>query len=78
MADRVYVVMVDDRHDDPEPFVFTTAEAAIEYARQTAIDSATRPDDVEEEPAPDGWLYHARYSVEGDAVWVIEKELDRA
>jgi len=70
----VYVVMIQDRHADPEPYVFSTAEAAIAYARQHALEYASSPDDVEEEPV-DGWLYHARYSGESDSVWVIEKEL---
>jgi formylmethanofuran dehydrogenase subunit E-like metal-binding protein len=70
----VYVAMINDRHADPEPTVFTTAEAAIAFARQKAIDYAHDPADVEYDDIP-GWLFHARYSVEGDSVWVIAKEV---
>lgn len=72
---KVYVAMVCDRHADPKPYVFTTAEAAVEFARETAQEYATDPDDIKEETI-DGWLYYARYSVEDDAVWVVEKETD--
>ncbi len=74
-AVKLYVVMVNDRHTDPEPNVFSDPSAAVEYARATAKASARRDEDFEETPVA-GWLYHATYSVEGDSVWVVEKELD--
>lgn len=70
--DTVYVVMIDDRHTDTDAEVFSTADAAIEYARQIAIGYARNPDDIDEEPV-DGWLYHATYSGESDSVWVLAK-----
>jgi len=74
---KIYVVMVNDRHTDPEPYVFSTAERAIEYARQATQEYAHGPEDIDETlPPPAGWLYSASYSVEDDSVWVIEKELD--
>jgi hypothetical protein len=75
---KVYVAMICDRHSDPTPEVFTSAGAAIDYARTWARDHAHRPDDFEEPPLPDGWLYYAEYSPESDAVWVVEKDLDGA
>ena len=72
---KIFVVMVNDRHCDPEPYLFGTAEAAIGYARTAATEYARTPGDVEETPV-NGWLFHARYSAEGDSVWVLEKELD--
>jgi len=74
----VYVAMINDRHCDPEPYVFSTAEAAIGYARSTAMEYARSHGDFEEHisPPPGGWLYYATYSVEGDSVWVVEKEVD--
>lgn len=71
----VYVVMINDRHSDPEPYVFSTAERAIAYAKAKALEYARDPGDVEEEPI-DGWLYHARYSVEDDSLWVLAKTVD--
>jgi hypothetical protein len=72
----VYVAMICDRHADPEPFVFSAAEAAIAYAREQARTSARGPGDVLESEI-EGWLYHASYSNEGDSVWVIEREIDQ-
>jgi hypothetical protein len=71
---KVYVVMVSDRHCDPEAFLFSTAETAVDYARSVAA-ARGEPERIHEQPI-DGWLFHATYSVEGDSVWVVEKQLD--
>ena len=71
----VYVAMIADRHSDVEPGVFSTPEAAIDYARRTAHEFASEPGDVEESDVP-GWLYHADFSPEGDSVWVVETTVD--
>lgn len=74
--ETVYVAMVNDRHTDPEPEVFATAEAAIAYARQEAQEGNRHPEDyAERDPPPAGWLFSATYSVEGDSVWVLAKEV---
>ena len=73
----VYVAMIEDRHTDPDPVLFSTAEAAIEHARTEALRLAGHEDFIEEEEV-DGWLYSATCGNEGDSVWVIEKEVDCA
>lgn len=73
----IYLAMVEERHTDTEAHPFSTAEDAIAYARKTAQESARRPEDFEEAAVPDGWLYYATFSVEGDCVWVVASELDR-
>lgn len=70
----VYIAMINDRHSDPEPHLFATAEAAIEYAKTKAAEYV-HPEDAVEEEQLGGWLYYARYSQEGDSVWVIAKEI---
>jgi hypothetical protein len=72
----VYVAMINDRHADPEAHVFSTAEAAIDYARTWAQDNALRPSDFSESDVED-LLYYASYSAtEGDSVWVVERTID--
>ena len=71
----VYIVMIEDRHTDPQAYVFSTAERAIAYAKRAAEENATDPEDIEEQAVKD-WLYYAVYSVEGDSVWVIARVLD--
>ena len=75
-AVKVYVAMICDRHSDPEPYVFETAVDAIAYARSEALEGARTPENVVEEQI-DAWLYYARYSPEGDSVWVLEKDVRR-
>jgi hypothetical protein len=66
----VYVVMVCDRHHDPDPCLFSTKDDALAFARETA-----RSWLIEQVP-PSRWLYLATHESEGDSVWVIEKEID--
>lgn len=75
----VYVAMIDDRHVDPEAYVFTTEALAVGFARNEAFELARANTDVDESPVSpvSGWLYHATYSVEGDSVWVVARELDK-
>lgn len=73
---KLYLVMVEDRHTDPAAFVFSTPEAAIEDAKRRAREYAYNQADIDESNPPDGWLYRARYSVEGDCVWVVERTLN--
>lgn len=70
---KVYVVMVCDRHDDPEPHLFTNLARAIDYAHVTA-DVLARGAEVKES-VPEEWHYLAEIGEEGDSVWVVEKEL---
>lgn len=80
---KLYVAMVNDRHEDPAAHVFTTAGQAIDFARQHYTDNV--PDDLDEQERadaaigehepPEEWLYHATYSTEGDSVWVVETDL---
>jgi hypothetical protein len=69
----IYLAVVNDRHTDTEVEPFTTAEAAIGYARARAAENSA--DGRYEEAEIRGWLFYARYSVEGDSVWVVAKEL---
>lgn len=72
---QIYIVVANDRHFDPAAYVFSKAEDAIHYAKILSRSRATDELDVEEDEI-EGWLYYARYSVEGDATWVVEAELD--
>lgn len=67
----LYVVMVNDRHTDPEPHLFTTEDAALGYARETA-----RGWLVEYLGGADGWLYYAQHPTESDSIWVLKKMVD--
>jgi hypothetical protein len=73
---KLYVVMIRERHSGTEAYIFSTPEAAIDYAR-SAAQAAWTPEDVEEESI-EGWLYCASFSGEGDATWVLERTLDEA
>jgi hypothetical protein len=77
---KLYVAMISDRHSDPEPYVFSTPEAAIEYARDQARELSRHGHVKEAEltntMVREGWLFHAWYSGEGDDVWVVTRTLD--
>lgn len=67
---KVYVVMVDDRHTDPEPEVFIKPEDAITYAEKYLAGVPSY-----EVVEVSRWLFCATYSTEDDSIWVVEKEL---
>jgi hypothetical protein len=67
---KIYVVMVCDRHLDPDPCLFSTEDDALAFARETARAWLI------ERPTPKPWLYLATHESEGDSVWVIEKTVD--
>lgn len=73
---KLYVAICCDRHYDPELRVFSTPDKAIAYARRFIVVSAAHPERIEEDPT-DGYLFWARFSVEGgDWVGVEEVTLD--
>jgi hypothetical protein len=67
---EVYVVVVNDRRGGIETFVFSTPEAAVDYARGVTSDY---PHGVEERTIP-GWLYCAWYGE--SSVWALERKID--
>jgi hypothetical protein len=71
---KVYMLMIEDRHTDPDAQVFTTPAKAVAAAEAYLVD-IDRPDVEVEENPPGDWLFYARYSVEGDCVWIVEREL---
>ncbi len=71
---KIYLVLIEDRHTDTQAFPFSTAEAAIAYARVVATERAR--EEGPREGKVTGWLYYAVYAGDSDCVWVIEKELD--
>ena len=73
---NVYLVMVHDRHIEPAAYPFSTAQAAIEFAKAYA--DGHRNGGTVREQHIDGWLYCASYNAEEDSVWVIERAIDQA
>jgi hypothetical protein len=71
---KVYAAIIEDRHVDTDVEIFTTDSSAIDWARNFAKKYARHQDDYQEVTIP-GWLFYARYSVEGDKIHVVEKEL---
>ena len=72
---KVYVAIENDRHCDPNPFVFYNADDAITWASERAKKNASRHPEDFCELQTDGWLYHAQYSYEGDSIWVQEVKI---
>ena len=68
---EVYVVVINDRRGGIEPYVFSTPEAAIAYAREATSDY---PHGQEERTIP-GLLYYATYGE--SSIWVLERKIDQ-
>lgn len=80
---EIYVAIWEDRHTDTDAIVFSTAEAAIAWAKKTCREF-DRFDDLEEtegndltaEMQRDGWIYVGEYSCEGDGIRVVRRVVD--
>ena len=73
---KVAVVIWEDRHTEPAPYVFTDTAVAIEWAKARAREH-TVCDEFEEFASPeDGVVYAVTYCVEGDHISVTECEID--
>lgn len=69
---KIYVAIIDDTHADTDVQLFTTPEAAVEFAKKEAIE-ANRPYGEPEELSVTDYLYYAVY---GDSkVCVMGREL---
>lgn len=78
---QIFQVMVDDRHTDTEALPFLNAHTAVDYAKRlyhARLGDDELEEDMGEQEPPEGWLYYAVYSTEGDCIWVVPQELDRA
>lgn len=71
----VFVVVVEDRHTDTEPHLFANREAALAFAHRTAAEYADEHCEITVHNVPD-CIYSATMGEEGDAVWVVEREVD--
>lgn len=71
---KVYALMQQDRHFEPDVEIYTDRDKAIAAAKATAKKSAREQSDYEESEV-DGWEFCAYYSCEGDMVRVLEKEV---
>ena len=72
---KIYNVLCQDRHTDTTAEPFIDLERAIKHAKKIANNECRFPEDYKESNI-DGWLFHARYSCEGDCVWITEHNID--
>lgn len=81
---KIFIVVQEDRHTDPDVQLFSTEEKAIAYAKSVMEENKDQAQFVDEDEMylPDealddgGLLFHGTYSTEGDCVWVSSREVD--
>ena len=77
----IFVVMVNDRHVDPHAYLFSSKGAAVDCAMRKVGEMAAYPEDAEymDDKGLEklGLLFQCVYSIEGDAVWVYQVEVDK-
>lgn len=73
---QVFVVMVCDRHTDPDPVVFAERRDAVAWARSYVEESDGQHRRLTAQQREGGWLYHGEWSTEGeDYVYVMMREV---
>lgn len=78
---KVYLVLVEDRHLDPDIRVYTTLNRALCEAQDAATFMTNYPDTIEYgepvgESDEDGCHWWIRVSEEGDYVTVLSRRVD--
>ena len=78
----IYLVITEDRHADTEVTPFADEAEALAFAEQEVAGNARHPEGIGPEDRElnaamqeDGWLWYCCYSVEGDSVRVVSREL---
>ena len=86
---KVYVVLWEDRHTDPDIIVYANKEEAITYAQnnvkkamdeggyEVEEDGEYGDQELNDTMLQAGWVYYGRYSCEGDCISVLEREVLR-
>lgn len=73
---KLYVLLIEDRHCDPQVRLFQDRDKAVATAIQVAEEYCHEKGDIEMLNVA-GWIYFATYSCEGDSVRVTEEEVDK-
>lgn len=77
----LFLVMIEDRHTDTDVEVFCEKDDAIRRARVLVEENARHPPAIEVVELNNamrnaGWVWHCRYSNEGDYVTVLARQLN--
>lgn len=79
---EIAVVMWEDRHTEPEAYLFSSATSAIEWAKSKGREVYEREPDEElrghnltHSMQTSGWIYYAAYG-EGDSMWAYMTDVD--
>jgi hypothetical protein len=80
MHEKVYLVVCDDRHHGVDAEPFRDRALAIKTARGIAWNNASDAGDIQDQPLnrdmiDDGWILYIVYGIEGDKVWVMQRNL---
>jgi hypothetical protein len=75
MIMKVYVLITEDRHIDVLVDLFKNKDRAIKTAETRAKEYAKAYHSEVETEKIEGWVYYAKYSLDGDCVRVVERPL---
>jgi hypothetical protein len=67
----IHLVIIEDRHADVDPHLFTTQAAAVAFARKTA-EAKGLPDVTAEEWNGGVFPFYATHPTVDDSVWVTD------
>ena len=67
----VYVSFIQDRHTDPEIFVFSDRQKALDHTRRYFTEVVAHPERIAEQPC-EPYLLFLEYTLESDYAFCIE------
>jgi|HubBroStandDraft_4_1064222.scaffolds.fasta_scaffold2073532_2 hypothetical protein len=72
----VWIVLIEDRHGDPEVLPFSDEGRAMELARDKAGHDGITQEEMTAEMLRAGWVLRLPVSEEGDRITVIKRAVD--
>ena len=76
MSEDIYIVLLEDRHTDPQMFPYKSLQGAMDKARAIVVDYAYDVEEWEGVEYDDNFLFSATLSCEGDNVSVWKRGLN--
>jgi uncharacterized protein (UPF0333 family) len=75
----IYVIVINDKREDTDVLLFSSADEAINKAKDIVQENARYPEDINEtlteSMKEDGWIYCGQYSYGGDHVFVMPRNI---
>jgi hypothetical protein len=72
----IWIVLIEDRHAEPDVLAFSSEERAVGYSRARTGHDGVPAEELTDRMREDGWVLVIPYGTEGDRFRVVRRTLD--